>query len=143
MAKTFKLTVLSAERELYSGEANALTALTELGEVTVMANHIPLVANLQTGELTIQKVEGENDWLFTGGGVLEFTPENECKVFADVAERVDEIDAERAEAAKKRAQEILAAAKSEPDVAEAKAALLRALARLRIAEKNRKLRGRR
>ncbi len=134
--------MLSAERELYSGEASALTVETELGEVTVMADHIPFVANLRSGELTIQK-EGGNDWLFAGGGVLEFTPENECKVLADVAERVDEIDSARAEEARKRAQEILAAAKSEPDVAAAKAALLRALARLRIAEKSRKLRGRR
>jgi len=134
--------VLSAERKLYSGEASAITAETEEGEVTVMADHIPLVTNLCAGELTIQKNDS-SDYLFAGGGVLEFTPENECKILADVAERVDEIDAERAEAARKRAREILAAAKSEPDVAAAKAALLRALARLRIAEKNRKLRGRR
>ena len=134
--------MLSAERELYSGDASAITAETEEGEVTVMADHIPLVANLRAGELTIQKESG-NDWLFAGGGVFEFTPENECKVLVDVAERVDEIDAERAEAARKRAQEILAAAESEPEVAEAQAALLRAIARIRIAEKNRKLRGRR
>ena len=134
--------MLSAERELYSGEARAITAETEEGEVTVMSDHIPLVTNLRAGELTIRK-DDSTDYLFAGGGVLEFTPENECKILADVAERVDEIDAERAEAARKRAREILAAAKSEPDVAAAKAALLRALARLRIAEKNRKLRGRR
>ncbi|MCF7845820.1 MAG: ATP synthase F1 subunit epsilon [Candidatus Peribacteraceae bacterium] len=142
MTKAFKLTVLSAERELYSGEAAALTAPTELGEVTVMANHIPLVANLHAGELTIQKAGGGNDYLFAGGGVLEFTPENECRVLADAAERVEEIDAKRAEAARERAQKAIEEAESEPEVAEAQAALLRALARLRIAEKNRKLRGR-
>lgn len=143
MAKTFTLTVLSAERELYSGEATALTAATEMGEVTVMANHIPLVANLEAGEFTIQKADGTTDWLFAGGGVLEFTPENECRVLADVAERVEEIDAERAAAARERAKKAIENAESEPEVAEAQAALLRAIARIRIAEKNRKLRSRR
>ncbi|MFH0776102.1 MAG: ATP synthase F1 subunit epsilon [Patescibacteria group bacterium] len=142
MSKTFKLTVLSAERQLYSGEATALTAPTEMGEVTVMANHIPLVANLHAGELTIQKAEGANDYLFAGGGVLEFTPENECRVLADVAERVAEIDEKAAEEARERAHKAIEEAKSEPEVAAAQAALLHAIARLRIAEKNRKLRGR-
>ncbi|MFH0834439.1 MAG: ATP synthase F1 subunit epsilon [Patescibacteria group bacterium] len=139
--KTFQLTVLSAERQLYSGEAKALTAMTEMGEVTVMANHIPLVANLQAGELTIQK-EGSPDYLFAAGGVLEFTPENECRVLADAAEHIHEIDEKRAEEARERARKAIEQAESEPQVAEAQAALMRAIARLRIAEKNRKLRGR-
>ena len=143
MAKTFKLTVLSAERELHSGEAEALTISTEMGEITAMADHRPLVANLEAGELKIQKPEGQTDWLFVGGGVLEFSPENKCRVLADVAERVEEIDEQRAAEARERAKETLKSAKSEPEVAESKAALLMALARIRIAEKNRKLRGRR
>ena len=134
----FHLTVLSAEKELYSGEAVALTALTELGQVTVLAQHLPLVANLQAGELRIQKKAGEDDWFFAGGGVLEFTAENECRVLADVGERVAEIDAARAEAARERAQKALTEAESEPEVAEAQAALLRALARLRVAERRRR-----
>lgn len=143
MSKIFNLTVLSAERELYSGEAEALTIETEMGEITVMADHLPLVSNLMPGELKIQKTGNQTDWMFVGGGVLEFGQDNECRVLADVAERVEEIDAERADEARKRAEETLKSAKSEPDVAEAKAALLRAMARLRIAEKNRKLRARR
>ncbi|MCK5471802.1 F0F1 ATP synthase subunit epsilon, partial [Candidatus Gracilibacteria bacterium] len=51
MTKIFKLTVLSAERELYSGETEALTISTEMGEITVMADHRSLVANLEPGEL--------------------------------------------------------------------------------------------
>ena len=141
MAKNFRLTVLSAERELYSGDATGLTVATELGELTVMANHIPLVANLAAGELTIAKTDG-TDFLFAAGGVLEFTPENECRVLADAAERVAEIDEKRAEEARERARKAIEQAESEPEVAEAQAALLRAIARLRIAEKNRKLRGR-
>jgi len=143
VTKIFKLTVLSAERELYSGETEALTISTEMGEITVMSDHRSLVANLEPGELKIQKPGGQTDWLFVGGGMLEFAPKNECRVLADVAERVEEIDAKRAEEARERAKKSLEGAKSEPEVAEAKAALLRAIARIRIAEKNRKLRGRR
>ncbi len=143
MAKTFRLTVLSAERELCSEEAESLTIATEMGEITVMADHLPLVANLKPGELKIKKQGDKTDWMFVGGGVLEFSMNNECRVLADVAERVEEIDEKRAEEARKRAEETLKSAKSEPDVFEAKAALLKAIARIRIAEKNRKLRGRR
>ncbi len=141
MSKTFKLTILSAEKELYSDEANSLTIATESGEITVLADHASLVSNLQPGEVTIKKADGKTDYLFVGGGVLEFNPDD-CRVLADVAERVEEIDEKRAEEARKRAEETLKAAVSEPEVAEANAALLRATARLRIAEKNRKLRGR-
>jgi len=140
LAKTFQLTVLSAEKELFSGEAESITITTEAGEITVMANHVPLVSNLQPGGLEIKATDGKTSWMFVGGGVLEFTTGNECRVLADVAERVEEIDEKRAQEAKKRAEETLASAKSEPEVAEAKAALLRSLARLRIAEKNRKFR---
>lgn len=140
---SFQLTVLSAERELYSGSAVALTAVTESGEITVLAHHLPLVSNLHAGELKIQKSDGETDWLFAGGGVLEFTPENECRVLADAVERVDEIDLKAAEEARERAQKAIAANENEPEVAAAKAALIHALAKIRIAEKNRRLRGRR
>jgi F-type H+-transporting ATPase subunit epsilon len=143
LAKTFQLTVLSAERELYSGDTEALTIETEMGEITVMAGHIPLVSNLTPGELQIQKAGNQTDWMFVGGGVLEFGQNNECRVLADVAERVEEIDEKRAEEARERAKKTLAEAKSEPEVAAAQASLMRAIARLRIAEKNRKFRGRR
>jgi F-type H+-transporting ATPase subunit epsilon len=136
-SKTFQLTVLSAEKQLYSGSAESLTLPTDTGEVTVLADHIGLVSNLHAGELIIRS-GGKTEELFVGGGVLEFSPENECRVLADVAERIAEIDAAKAEAAREAAQKELANAKSEPEVASAKAALLKAIARIRIAEKHRK-----
>ena len=139
MVKTFPLSVLSAEKQLYSGEAESLTLPTEEGEITILAHHIGLVANLQPGEAVIH-ANGKTENMFVGGGVLEFNPDNECRVLADVAERIDEIDISRAEAARKKAQAAIESAKSEPEVAEAKAALLRAIARIRIAEKNKKYR---
>jgi F-type H+-transporting ATPase subunit epsilon len=138
--KNFKLIVLSAERELMSAEAKSLTINTEQGEITIMAGHRPLVSNLTAGEANIQQSDGKTDWMFVGGGVLKFSPENECRVLADAAERVDEIDEKAAEEARERAHKILEEAKSEPEVAAAQASLMHAIARLRIAEKNRKLR---
>ncbi len=143
LAKTFHLTVLSAERELYSGDSESITISTESGEITAMADHRPLVSNLEVGELAIKKSDGKIDWMFIGGGVLEFAPGNECRILADVAERVEEIDEKAAEEARERAKKTLEAAESEPEVLAAKAELFKALARIRIAEKNRKLRGRR
>jgi len=136
-SKTFQLTVLSAEKQLYSGSAESLTLPTDTGEVTVLADHIGLVSNLHAGELIIRS-GGKTEELFVGGGVLEFSPENQCRVLADVAERVAEIDAAKAEAAREAAQKELENAKSEPEVASAKAALFKAIARIRIAEKHRK-----
>jgi F-type H+-transporting ATPase subunit epsilon len=136
-SKTFQLTVLSAEKQLYSGSAESLTLPTDTGEVTVLSDHIGLVSNLHAGELIIRNA-GKTEELFVGGGVLEFSPENQCRVLADVAERVAEIDAAKAEVARKAAQTELENAKSEPEVASAKAALFKAIARIRIAEKHRK-----
>jgi F-type H+-transporting ATPase subunit epsilon len=136
-SKTFQLTVLSAEKQLYTGETESLTLPTDNGEITVLADHIGLVSNLHAGELVIRKGDKIEE-LFVGGGVLEFSPDNKCRVLADVAERVAEIDIARAQKARENAQKELENAKSEPEVIAAKAALLKAIARIRIAEKHRK-----
>lgn len=141
-SQTFQLTVLSAERELFAGEVESVNLPTDSGEITVLARHNPLVTNLKAGELTIRKEKNEQEWLFIGGGILEFTPTNECRILADVAERVEEIDLQAAEQARQRAEEGLEKAQSEPEVLSAKAELFQTLAKIRVAEKNRKLRGR-
>ncbi len=129
----------SAEHELFAGEATSASIPTESGEITLLPHHASLVTNLHAGELVVH-TNGKDEQLFVGGGVLEFTPNNECRVLADVAERVDEIDEKAAEDARKRAEESIATAKSEPEIAAAKAALWQAIARLRIAEKTRRIR---
>ncbi len=136
---TFPLTVLSAEHELFAGEVASVTVPTESGEITLLPHHAALVTNLHAGELIVRS-GGKDEQLFVSGGVLEFTPGNECHVLADVAERIDEIDEKAAEEARKRAEETIASAKSEPELAAAKAALFQAIMKLRIAEKTRKIR---
>jgi len=133
----FQVTILSAERELFSGKVSQLTVPTETGEITLLAHHAPLVTNLHAGELAFEE-GGKTQHLFVGGGILEFNPENECRVLADVAERADEIDEKAAEEARHRAEKDLESAKSEPEVAAAKAALLHAIVKLRISERTRR-----
>lgn len=139
-AATFQLAVLTAEGPLWRGEVQQVTVPTDDGEITLLPHHLALVSNLHAGELAIQTAAGTAEQLFVAGGVLEFSPQNTCRVLADVAERVDEIDEKQAEEARQRATATLAAAQTEPEVAAAQAALFEALMRLRVAEKNRKLR---
>jgi len=136
---SFTLTVLSAESQLYSGTAQSVTMPTEAGEITVLPHHAPLISNLHAGELIIRDGTTEEQ-LFVGGGVIEFTPDNTCRVLADTAERAADIDEKIAEEARKRAEESVKSATNEPEVIAAKAALFTALARIRIAERSRKAR---
>jgi F-type H+-transporting ATPase subunit epsilon len=138
--KSFVLTVLTAERELFSGTVASVTLPTEAGELTLLPHHTALVSNLHAGELQIKSADGKSEELFIGGGVLEFDPSNACRVLADVGERVAEIDEKAAEEARKRAEAAVKDAEGTPEVAAAQAALLHAIARLRIAEKSRKFR---
>lgn len=130
----FSVTVLSAEDTLYSGSAVSVTIPTNGGEITVLPHHAPLVSTLHAGELTVRHTHGE-ERIFVGGGVVEFTPGNECRVLADVAERSDAIDEAAATTARERAEKALAEAHGEADVAAAQIALLNAIMRLKIVER--------
>lgn len=130
----FPVTVLSAEDKLYSGSAVSVTIPTESGEITVLPHHAPLISTLHAGELIVRHTHGE-ERIFVGGGVVEFTPGNECRVLADVAERADAIDEAAATAAREHAQKALAEAHGEADVAAAQIALLNAIMRLKIVER--------
>jgi len=131
-----KLDIVSAEHAVYSDEVDAILAPGVDGQLGILPNHAPLMTMLQSGELVIRK-EGEESILAVTGGFLEVRPDRVI-ILADAAERADEIDIERAESAKQRAQERLDKRISDVDVARAEAALQRALIRLEVAEKRRR-----
>ncbi len=138
MAK-LKFEILTAERVvLAEDEVDAVVAPGVEGELAILPDHAPLITMLQIGELRIRK-GGEERSLFVSGGFLE-VHNNKVTVLADVAERAEEIDVERAEAARRRAEERLKARPPDLDLARAEAALRRATYRLRIAEKYRRRR---
>jgi|SRR6266487_4834749 len=137
---TLHVEVVTAERELYNGEANLVSAPGSEGRLGILPRHAALLTTLAPGDLRIE-LNGAEEPLFISGGFLEVSDDN-VTVLADTAEHAEEIDQARAEEARRRAQERLAQAQSNVERAELQAALERAIARLRVAELPRR-RGRR
>ena len=138
---TMHVEVVTAERELYNGEADIVIAPGTEGELGILPRHAALLTTLKVGEMLI-RLGGAEEPLFVSGGFLEVS-NNMVTVLAETAERAEEIDQARAEAARRRAQERLAQAQSDIERADLEGALERAVARLRIAELARRRGGRR
>jgi F-type H+-transporting ATPase subunit epsilon len=131
---SLKIDVVTAERVVYSEEVDAVIAPGMEGQLGILPHHAPLMTTLQSGELVIRK-GGQEESLAISGGFLEVRPDHVI-VLADQAERADEIDVARAEAARKRAEERLKDRHAAGiDAIRAETALRRALARLSVAEK--------
>lgn len=133
--------VVTAERELYSGEADSVLAPGSEGQLGILPRHAALLTTLKVGELLI-RLGGAEEPFFVSGGFMEVS-NNTVTVLAETAERAEEIDQARAEAARRRAQERLLQAQSDVERAEMEAALERALVRLRVVEVSRRRGGRR
>ena len=127
-----RLDIVTAERAVYSEEVDMVIAPGIEGQLGILPHHNPLMTALQAGELRIKK-GGEEVSMAISGGFLEVRPDR-VVVLADAAERAEEIDVARAEVAKRRAQERLVEGRAPgTDEARAEAALLRSLARLKVA----------
>ena len=130
---TIRLDIVTAEKVIYSGEVDIVIAPGHDGQLGILPHHAPLMTTLNAGELIARK--GAEDFIIAiSGGFLEVLPDR-IIVLADAAERAEEIDIARAEAAKKRAQESLSHSASQLESAAAEAALRRAIARLEVAER--------
>jgi len=130
---TIKVDVVTAERLVFSGDVDIVVAPGVEGEMGILPQHTQLMTMLHPGEIRIRKGAEEFSLVVTGG-FLEVKPDR-ITILADAAERAEEIDISRAEAARKRAEERLAQHAPDMDVARAEAALRRSLTRLKIAEK--------
>ena len=131
---SLRLDIVTAERVVYSEDVDMVIAPGVEGQLGILPHHAPLMTTLQAGELRVKR-GGAEDSLAISGGFLEVRPERVI-VLADAAERAEEIDVARAEAAKQRAEQRLADRHAPGlDVAGYEAALQRALARLTVAEK--------
>lgn len=129
---TIKLDIVTAERSVYSDSVDMVVATGVEGELGILPHHAPLMTILQPGELKIKK-GGEEILMAVSGGFLEVRPDH-VVVLADAAERAEEIDVLRAQAAREKAREALVHKKAPGfDEAQAEVALLRAVARLRVA----------
>ena len=130
------LEIITGERRLLRQEdVDEVIAPGSMGELGVLPNHAQLITSLQPGDLRVKSGGGEEDF-FVSGGFLEVHAD-QVTVLADAAELGSEIDVERAEDARRRAQQRLEQVE-DADRARAQAALTRSLARLRVVERRRR-----
>lgn len=132
---TTHLQVVTPERVILDEDVDIVIARGAEGDLGILHGHEPLITPLAIGEL-MYRVDGEERHLAVSGGFLEVRPDRVI-VLADVAERAEEIDRERAEQARRRAEEALADKQGTELEAAAAAALQKAVMRLRVAEKRR------
>lgn len=135
MASTtqFKLQIVSADRSLVDAQVDEVEIPGAEGYFGVLAGHTPLLALLGTGELWYRQ-GGETHYLLIAGGFAEVQPDR-VTLLAQTAERADEIDVARAEAAKRRAEERLATATPDMDFERARIAMMKSLIRLQVASR--------
>lgn len=118
-------------------EADSVSVPTEMGEITILPNHIPLVANLVPGEIKY-KHKGREDFFAVSGGFVEVRKNHEVIVLADTAEFGHEIDIERAEKAREQARFFMQQHVHDQKTHAAAAASFRKhLVRIRVAQKHR------
>jgi F-type H+-transporting ATPase subunit epsilon len=127
--KTQRLEIVTPEKKVFSEDVSFLVAPGTDGELGIMPEHAPLITALNIGLLRVEQ-EGKKFKVVLTGGFMEVR-NSKVTVLADTAERTEAIDAARAEAAKRRAEERLASKSADIDIVRAEMALKRALVRLK------------
>jgi len=119
---TLHVDVVSAEEQIFSGEAKFVALPGEGGELGILPKHTPLITRIKPGAVRIERPDGTEEFVFVAGGILEVQP-NRVTVLADTAIRGKDLDEAKANEAKKLAEEALKNAKSELDLAKAQSEL--------------------
>ncbi len=138
---TIHVDIVSAEREIWSGEATMVIASAEGGEIGIMPRHTPLITRLRPGEIRVKLENGEEEDIYVSGGMLEVQP-HMVTVLSDTAERAEDLDEAAALEAQRRAEQALKDKTSDLELAKARSELLKAAAQLRAIERIRKRGGR-
>ncbi len=112
--KTINVTIVSAEKELYSGDVQFFAATAITGEIGVYPNHMPILTLLKPGQVRLTLSEGKEEVFWISGGILEVQPE-QIIVLADSAERAEALDTKTAEEAMRKAEELISARDSSED----------------------------
>ena len=134
---TIRCDIVSAEEEIFHGNAAMVIATGEMGELGIAPRHAPLITRLKPGKVVITQPDGSVLDFAIGGGILEVQPQV-VTILADTAIRADEIDEAKVRAAKEEAERILAGRAEAMEVAEAQAKLAETLAQLQALERLRK-----
>ncbi|KGI76742.1 F0F1 ATP synthase subunit epsilon [Oleiagrimonas soli] len=134
---TIRCDIVSAEAEIFHGEATLVIATGEQGELGIAPRHAPLITRLKPGHVEVIQANGERQSFYVSGGILEVQPQV-VTVLADAAARADDLDEAAAQAAKEEAEKALADRTDAMEVAEAQAKLAEALAQLQALERMRR-----
>ncbi|VVE04595.1 F0F1 ATP synthase subunit epsilon [Pandoraea anhela] len=126
---TIHVDVVSAEEEIFSGEARFVALPGEAGELGILPGHTPLITRIKPGAVRIEDEAGNEEFVFVAGGILEVQP-NTVTVLADTAIRGKDLDEAKANEAKRRAEEALSNKESNIEYATAQAELAEAMAQL-------------
>ena len=119
---TLQVNVVSAEEMIFSGRARFVALPGENGELGVYPRHTPLITRIKPGSVRIHMEDGREEFVFVAGGILEIQPDV-VTVLSDTAIRGKDLDEEKANAAKRAAEEALRNAKTDFDVAMAQSEL--------------------
>jgi F-type H+-transporting ATPase subunit epsilon len=137
VATTIRCDIVSAEAEIFHGEATLVVATGELGELGIAPRHAPLITRLKPGKVVVTQPNGEVLDFAISGGLLEVQPQV-VTILADTAVRADDIDEAAVRAAKEEAERALAGRGEAMDIAEAQAKLAEVTAQLQALERLRR-----
>jgi F-type H+-transporting ATPase subunit epsilon len=137
MANTIQVDIVSAEEQVFSGEAYMVYAPAIMGELGIAPRHTPLISPLKPGAIRLDVGDGKEELFFISGGILEVQP-HLVTVLSDTAIRADDLDEAAALEAKKRAEAALVDQNSELDIAKAQSELAAAAAQIASIKKIRK-----
>ena len=104
MANTFHVSMVSADRQLYSGKAERLVATAERGELGILAGHAPFLSILKAGQVRLTLPDGKEEVIYISGGFIE-VQQGQTIILANDAERAEQLDEERVREARRRAEE--------------------------------------
>ncbi|MBN8480931.1 MAG: F0F1 ATP synthase subunit epsilon [Xanthomonadales bacterium] len=134
---TIRCDIVSAEAEIFHGEARMVVATGEMGELGIAPRHAPLITRLKPGQVRVILDNGDEQFFYVSGGILEVQPQV-VTVLADTAVRAADLDEAAARKAKDDAERALANRSEALEVAEAQARLAEATAQLQALERLRR-----
>lgn len=137
MTSTIHCDIVSAEAEVFSGDASMVIVSGEEGELGIAPRHAPLLTRIKPGQVRVVKPDGEEEFYYVSGGVLEIQP-HVVTVLSDTALRASDLDEAAALRAKEEAERAIADRAAGMEVAQAQAQLAEATAQLAALERLRK-----
>ena len=137
---TIHVDIVSAEGEIFSGDATMVFAPAQLGEMGIAPNHAPLLTGLKPGGVRVQTPGGEELFFYVSGGMIEIQP-RAVTVLADAALRAHDLNEAAVEQARQRAQDLLENRESAVDIATAQAELAQISAQMALLQKIKKSAG--